>query len=151
LIAGVLNSYLHLLSAIAIGALLYAELSLLFSAVDMYAVRRLAVLHLALIAAGALALITGVLAVVWAESPGFYLRNPSFWIKLAMFFAIVLIAVPPTRHLLDWRRELAGEGNAPHPDDVAHVRRYVVAEAVLFLLIPLAAAVAARGIGIQGG
>ncbi|MEX0960612.1 MAG: DUF2214 family protein [Burkholderiales bacterium] len=150
MLAELLNSYVHMLSVIAVGALLFAELSVFFSAVDMYAVRRLANLHIALVAAGAVALITGILGVVWAESPGFYLRNPNFWIKVALFVAIGLIAVPPTRHLLDWRRELAGEGNAPHPDDVVHVRRYVVAEAVLFVLIPLAAAIAARGIGIQG-
>jgi putative membrane protein len=119
--------------------------------VDIYAVRRLAILHAGLIAAAAVALVTGALAVAFADAPGFYLRNPSFYIKIALFMAIVLIAIPPTRHLLDWRRERVMANNAPHPDDVVHVRRYVVAEAVLFALIPLASVVVSRGIGIQGG
>lgn len=151
MVAEVVNVYVHLLAVIGIGALLYSELTVLFSAVDIYAVRRLAVLHAGLIAVAALALVTGALAVAFAEAPGFYLRNPNFYIKVALFLAIVLIAIPPTRHLLDWRRELVTANNAPHPDDVAHVRRYVIAEAVLFALVPLASVVVSRGIGIQGG
>ena len=70
------------------------------------------------------------------------------YIKLALFVAIGLISIAPTRYMLRWRRD-AAESMLPPPEEVAHVRRYLIAEILLFILIPLFAVLAARGIGLQ--
>ncbi|HZP94238.1 MAG TPA: DUF2214 family protein [Burkholderiales bacterium] len=143
----VLFAYLHFLSVIALGAMLVAEL-LLLSAADALAARRLAWIDLGYLAAAIAALGSGVMRVGWyGKGAAFYLHNPVFWIKLALFVAIGLISITPTRYFLRWRRE-APEGGAPAAE-TAYVRRFVAVEIVLAAFLPLAAVLMARGIGSQ--
>jgi putative membrane protein len=149
--AQVIAAYVHFMAMIALGALLCCELMLLWSAVGAREARRLAIFDLGYLVAAVLVLVSGVLRLTWlGKSPGFYLQNPVFWIKLALFVAIALISIPPTMRYLRWRRAALDAGSAPHPADVTLARRYVVAELVLLAFIPLTAVLAARGIGLQG-
>lgn len=149
--AAVLVAYVHFAAIIALGALLSCELMLLWSAVGAREARRIALLDLGYLIAAILVLASGLLRLIWfGKSPAFYLHNPVFWIKLALFVAVGLISVPPTRRFLRWRRAAMQTGVAPHPEEILLARRYVAAELALFGCIPLAAVLAARGIGIQG-
>lgn len=144
------TAYLHFLSMIALGSLLSAELLLTQSLRETSQVRKLAWIDLGYLIAAVVVLVTGVMRLVWFGKPaGFYLHNPVFYIKLALFVAIGLISIPPTHRMLRWRSE-ARNGTLPHPREVAHVRRYIVTEIALFVFIPLAAVLAARGIGLHG-
>ena len=141
-------AYLHFLSMIALGAALVAEW-LLLSAADAAAARRLAWIDLGYLVAAIAVLGSGIMRVGWyGKGAAFYLHNPVFWIKLALFVAIGLISITPTRYFLRWRRE-GPEGAAPPAAEAAHVRRFVAVELVLAAFLPLAAVLMARGIGSQ--
>lgn len=151
MVAAVLVAYVHFVSIIALGALLCCELILLWSGVGVREAKRLALLDLGYLIAAILVLASGLLRLIWfGKSPTFYLHNPVFWIKLALFVAIGLISIPPTRRFLRWRRAAIEAGSVPHPAEVALAGRYVAVELALLACIPLAAVLAARGIGIQG-
>ena len=146
----VLTVYVHFASVIALGALLCCELLLLWSEVGARESRRLALVDLGYLVAAVLVLVSGLLRLIWFGKPAaFYLHNPVFWIKIALFVAIGLISIPPTMRFLRWRRAALSVGSAPPAEEVAFARRYVMAELVLLAFIPLAAVLAARGIGIQ--
>lgn len=142
--------YLHYIGIIAIAVALVSELLHLEASENLAWVRHLAWVDFAYLAAAILVLVTGVLRLLWyGKGPSFYLHNPFFYIKLALFVAIGLISIAPTRYMLRWRRD-AIASILPPPEEVAHVRRYVIAELAMFILIPLFAVLAARGIGSQG-
>ena len=115
-------------------------------------VKLLARLDILYLIAAVLAVATGVARLVWfGKGAGFYLHNPVFYIKLALFVAIGLISVPPTMQYLRWMRMLRTGSDAVTAEfEVLRARRYVLAELVLFAIIPLLAVLLARGIGIQG-
>jgi putative membrane protein len=146
----VIVAYVHFAAVIALGALLGCELLLLCSEIGAREARQIALLDLGYLIAAILVLVSGALRLGWfGKAPAFYLHNPVFWIKLALFVAVGLISIPPTRRFLHWRRSVLSAGSAPPPEEVQFARRYVAAELALLALIPLTAVLAARGIGIQ--
>lgn len=148
---GALVAYAHYAAMVFIALLLVFELQACVPGLPAARMRYLARVDLLYVAAAVLALATGVLRVVWfGQGAGFYLHNPVFYIKLALFAAVGLLSIPPTLQYLRWMRALKSGGTAfAEPWQVARVRRYLVAELVLFALIPLMAVLMARGIGIQ--
>jgi putative membrane protein len=94
-------------------------------------------------------IISGLALLLWSVQPSaYYLRNPVFYIKLAVFASMLLIAITPARIVAQWHREAAA-GGLPDAASIAFVRRYFTVELVLFLLVPLAASITAQGIGLQ--
>ena len=86
-------------------------------------------------------------ATVAAKGWAYYSVNV-FWAKIATF-----LVVGRSRSSQPWRSS-AGEAHpkqdaafAPTADAIRYVRRYLWAEAVLFLLLPIFAAAMARGYG----
>src|SRR5690606_33441962 len=114
-------------------------------------IRLLARVDLLYMASALVALATGVIRLLWfAKGPAFYLYNPVFYVKIALFAAVGLMSIPPTLQFLRWTRALQGGArNVAEPWQVARVSRYLAAELVLFALIPLMAVLMARGIGTQ--
>jgi putative membrane protein len=142
-------AYLHVVGFVTLASVLLAEALLLSAAVQAREVVRVARLDFCYMLAAVLVLATGLLRVVWfGKGAAFYLHNPVFWIKLALFAAVGLISIPPTMRFLRWKRALS-YAQLPDPRDVAQARRYVFAELSLLPFIPLAAVLMARGIGIQ--
>jgi putative membrane protein len=81
---------------------------------------------------------------------GFYLNNPVFYIKIALFVAVGLISIRPTMQFMRWNRALkTGQERILRDGDIAIARRYIALELVLLAFIPLMAVLMARGIGIQ--
>jgi putative membrane protein len=148
---GALVAYVHYVAMVFIALLLVFELQACVPGLPAARMRHLARVDLLYMAAAVLALATGVLRVVWfGQGAGFYLHNPVFYIKLALFAAVGLLSIPPTLQYLRWMRALRSGGTAfAEPWQVTRVRRYLVAQLVLFALIPLMAVLMARGIGIQ--
>ena len=78
----------------------------------------------------------------------FYVYNWSFWGKMAAFAAVGLLSIPPTMRIIAWRRAAAATGDYAVPEtEIAKVRTFIKAEAAVFALILLFAAMMARGIG----
>lgn len=82
-------------------------------------------------------------AVFAAKGWAYYSHNAFFWAKIGVFVLIGLLSVPPTVAFIRWRRA----GMAPSDDQLAAVRRYMLAELALFALLPAFAAAMARGYG----
>lgn len=76
----------------------------------------------------------------------FYVYSPVFWAKTSAFVALGVLSVPPTMKIIRWRRTaVAGMDTVPD-GEIRSLRAFLKAEAALFLLIPILAAVLARGV-----
>jgi putative membrane protein len=149
--AGALVAYLHYVAMASIATLLVVELMLCVPGLAGNRIRLLARLDLLYMSAAMLALASGIARVIWfGRGIGFYMHNPVFYIKLALFVAVALLSIPPTVQFLRWLRNLdTGTGAAVAEYQVLRIRRYILAELLLFAFIPLMATFMARGIGIQ--
>jgi putative membrane protein len=143
-----LLAYLHYMSIIVLGAFLTAELIVCRPGLRPEQVRLLPRLDMVFFAAAMIALATGLLRLFfYAKGVGFYLPNPAFHAKMALFVAIAVISIVPTMRFLRWRRTLEAGGAAPDAAAVVRVRRLIHVELALLALIPLMAVLMARGIG----
>jgi putative membrane protein len=96
-----------------------------------------------------LVIAAGVARVFWgARAASYYAGQPFFWAKMAVFALIGLISIVPTLRFISWRRRLKTDETAlPDAADVKSVRRLIMVEAHLLAVVPLFAALMARGIG----
>ena len=149
--ASALVAYLHYVAMISIAVILVLEYLACVPGIADNRIRKLARVDLFYMAAAVLALGTGTARVVWyGKGAAFYLHNPVFYIKLALFVAVGLMSIPPTLQYLRWLRSLgSGASNVAADYQVLRVRRYIAVELILFAFIPLMATFMARGIGIQ--
>jgi len=142
-------AYLHSLSMIALASLLILQLLSLDRLNDPQQMQRFMACCVGVVTAAAILLLSGAGMVVWSEKgAAFFLRNPVFYIKLALFAAMLLVSITPARIILQWQRE-AHEGGRPQPASIVFVRRYLIVELILLLVIPLLASMAARGVGLH--
>ena len=149
--ASALIAYLHYVAMMSIAVILVVEYMICMPGMTGTRIRQLARIDLFYMIAAILALGSGAARVVWfGKGAAFYLHNPVFYVKLALFVAVGLISVPPTLQYLRWLRGVkAGAANVAADYQVLRVRRLVLAELILFAFIPLMATFMARGIGIQ--
>jgi putative membrane protein len=96
------------------------------------------------LATGLARMMWGVKGLVW------YSSQPLLLGKIALFAVIWLISAKATRSFGHWARDLAAKGRLPDAAAVDSARRWVLVEAHLILLLPLAAVFVARGLGPTG-
>jgi putative membrane protein len=143
-----LLAYLHYISIVVLGAFLTAELIVCRPGLRPDHVRMLPRLDLVFFVAAMLALATGLLRLFfYAKGVGFYLPNPAFHAKMALYVAVALISIVPTLRFLRWRRTIEAGGAPPDATAITGVRRLLHVELALFALMPLMAVLMARGIG----
>jgi len=107
--------------------------------------RRLGAIDAAYGALAGTVIVFGVSRVVFgANDADFYTGNPVFWLKMASFGTVGLLSIAPTIQYRRWR--LATDG-PPSDADVATARRFITLQLGVFALIPVFAALMARGIG----
>ncbi len=94
-----------------------------------------------------LLIVVGVLRVLYGgKGAEFYMVSPAFWVKMAAFLGVGLLSIPPTVRIIGWGRRAAGEASFAVPaGEVASMRRWFGAQFALFGVIPVAAAMMARG------
>ena len=93
-------------------------------------------------------LVTGIARTLWgAKGAAWYWSNGLLHLKLALFVAIVLMSIKPTRMLRRWRVALRTTGTLPADAEVRAARRWMMIAGHLIALIPLAAVFMARGFG----
>lgn len=149
--ASLLLAGLHHLAVFALFAVLLMELAIcLRKTLAAEDLKRLALLDLHYGALAALVLLAGSLRVLYGgKGPDYYLENLFFWAKMGTFLAIGLISILPTLRILSWRRKLKADAAfAPPAAEFRLVRRALVAELLLFPLLPLFAAAMAQGYGL---
>jgi putative membrane protein len=140
----------HHVLIFSILAVLVMELMIVRPDMTPAQLKRLGRLDLAYgLLAGAI-LIIGFGRVFFGAKPWeFYIYNWVFWAKIAAFVAVGVLSIPPTLGIARWRAALARDASfRPSASEVIGVRRLMHYEAVVFILIPILAAMMARGYGL---
>jgi putative membrane protein len=98
--------------------------------------------------AAAAVLLTGLARTWWGvKGTAWYWHNGLLHLKLTLFIVIVLLSIKPTRMFRDWLQQLRANGTLPAEGEVKTARKWVMWQAHLIALIPLAAVFLARGFG----
>ena len=144
-----LLSYAHILAILTMTVFLASEAALCRAEwLNAAVVERLAKLDIVYGVAAISVLLTGAARVVWgAKGMGWYLSNPLMHVKFTLFVAMGLISIKPTLTFIRWRRALRASGTLPTADEIRATRKWVMVQAHILPLIPLAAMFMARGFG----
>ena len=140
----------HHLAVFAVFGLLLAEVALLRPGLAADRIRQLGTIDSLYGAASVLVIVAGIARVIWgAAGWEYYVANWAFWAKMAAFVLVGVLSAPPTLTVLRWRRELAANpAFSPDAAQVTRLRRFFAGELVAFALIPVFAAMMARGYGL---
>ena len=95
---------------------------------------------------------TGLVRMIGGLEKGtqYYLQNHVFWGKMALLLIILLLEIGPAVTLGRWRRQVAS-GTQPDTAPAGRFARVSYAQAVLVVLMVLAATAMARGVGMSPG
>jgi putative membrane protein len=97
------------------------------------------------IAAG-LVLVTGVARTWWGiKGTSWYWHQPLLHLKVGLFVLVALLSIRPTLMFIRWRKQLNADGTMPPQHEVKTARRWVMVQAHIIAVIPLAAVFLARG------
>ena len=142
-------SYLHFVFAFVLVAAIAAEAWVLRLPIDGRAAQLLLRIDLFYAIAAVGVISAGVArAYFGAKGADYYFAQPFFWAKMATFAVIGLVSIGPTRAFL--RGVKASKTDAAFAvveADSKRIRRLVMIEVHLLALVPLFAALMARGIG----
>lgn len=138
----------HHILVFSLFGVLFGEIVLVRRGVDLATVTRVGRIDLMYGAVAGLIVVVGFARAVFAAKGWtYYSHNLFFHLKIATFVLVGLLSVPPTIAYIRWRKA----GTAPTDAQVAGVRRWLLAELVLFAFIPAFAAAMARGYGEMTG
>jgi putative membrane protein len=138
-----LLALIHHLAAFSLVSILAIEWLLLRPGITATQLRAVGKLDQAYGGLAGLLLAVGFSRTVWgAKGWAFYAGNPVFWAKVGVFVLIGLLSTSPTIALVKWRRT-----GMPTDAQISQVRRWLNAELLLIALLPVFAALMARGIG----
>ena len=113
-------------------------------------VRRLARLDLIYLIAAIAVLATGLARTWWGmKGVDWYWAQPLLHAKVTLFALIGLMSLKPTFAFIRWKRELNATGALPDEVEVRRIRRWIMAQAHLLLVLPLLGAFLARGIWVR--
>lgn len=143
-----LLAYAHFVAILSVVVFLTSEAALCRAKwLNAAVVRRLARVDVIYLAAAVAVLLTGIARTWWGmKGAGWYWHQPLLHLKLTLFVVISLISIKPTMSFLRWRRQLDATGALPDEAEVRSVRKLIMLEAHLMVLIPLAATLLARGV-----
>jgi putative membrane protein len=90
-------------------------------------------------AAAVVVLLTGLARIWWGvKGSAWYWSNGLLHLKLSLFVLVALMSIKPTLMFIRWRRELRASGGLPDPVQVRQARRWVMIQAHVIALVPLA-------------
>lgn len=113
-------------------------------------VRRLARVDLIYLIAAIAVLATGLARTWWGmKGADWYWAQPLLHAKVTLFALIGLMSLKPTFAFIRWKRELNTTGALPDEAEVRRIRRWIMAQAHLLLVLPLLGAFLARGIWVR--
>ncbi|MBV7482045.1 DUF2214 family protein [Bordetella sp. BOR01] len=145
-----LLAWIHYLAIFLMVVAMTAQTVLLRPAMADTVVRRLAIYDRLYLVSAIAVLVTGLLRLMLgAKGAAFYMANPWFHAKIGLFVLIGLCSIPPTLAFLRWNKQARQQaGYVPEGGQIKHARRWVMVEVHLLVLVPLCAALMARGIGL---
>lgn len=142
-----LLAYAHFLAILTLVVFISSEAALCrIEWMNAKIVERLAVVdRIYGIAAGAV-LLTGLARTWWGiKGASWYWHQPLLHLKLGLFIAVGLMSIKPTIMFIRWRKQLRAGGALPSAPEVTTARRWVMIQAHIIAVIPLAAVFLARG------
>lgn len=141
-------AYAHFVAILTLVVFLSSEAALCRPEwLNAAAVHRLARLDLIYLIAAISVLATGVARTLWGvKGVDWYWAQPLLHAKLGGFVFIGLLSMRPTLAFMRWRRALRQGGALPADAEVRSVRRWIMVQAHLLLLLPLAGVFLARGV-----
>lgn len=137
----------HHLSVFTLVGLIAAEFALLRPGLGGRRIGQLARIDAAYGGMAMLVIVIGVLRVIYGASGWeYYVGNHAFWGKMAAFVAVGLLSVPPTIAIRNWVRAARTAPDYEVPAaELARGRWFLHIEVAILALIPVFAAVMARG------
>jgi putative membrane protein len=140
----------HHLLIFAILAVLVMELMIVRPEMSTAQILRVGRLDIAYGALAIAIVVIGFGRVFFGAKPwDFYIYNWVFWAKIAAFAAVGILSAQPTIRLGRWRAAAQKDPTfRPAAAEVASVRQFMHYEAAVFILIPIFAAMMARGVGL---
>jgi putative membrane protein len=143
-------AYAHYIGIGLLVTFLAVETALVRDGMTADHIMRVARIDIGIGAAATLILFAGFGRVLYGlKGPAYYLGSHVFWTKMALFILAALASLPPTIQYLRWRKSLrADPAFRPDAAKVRMVRGHIIAEWVFLALIPVAAVLMARGVGL---
>ena len=143
-----LLAYAHFVAILSVVVFITSEAALCRAEwLNAAVVRRLARVDVIYLVAALAVLATGLARTWWGmKGLGWYWQQPLLHLKLTLFVVIGLISIQPTLAFRRWVRQLDTHGTLPDASEVSRVRRLVMIQAHIMVLIPLAGSLLARGI-----
>lgn len=143
-------AYLHFVAIFLLFALLVLEHQLFNQQLDFKRARSLLRADTAFGIVAGLVLVTGAMrAMRYGKGFDYYLNNSFFHAKIGLFVIVALMSIYPTVTFLKWRPALkAGQVPQLTSTTTRWVKLIIRIELVALLLIPLMAALMARGFGV---
>lgn len=137
----------HHLAVFSLVGVLAAEFALLRPGLSGTRIGQLARLDAAYGALAGLVIVAGVLRVSFGASGwDYYLSNHAFWGKMAAFVLAGLLSIVPTIAMRKWARAAQAEADYTVPArELTNSRRFLHGEMAVLALIPIFAAIMARG------
>jgi putative membrane protein len=150
MIADALAAYAHFVSIFLAVSCLAAELILYRPAMPGAIVRRLRRIDAGYGLAAILMVVTGLLRLFEiGKGSDFYFNNGIFWLKMVLVATVAVLSALPTAHILRLPHKAPEMMVTVDRKAYRRIRTTLWAEAILFALIPLAATLMARGIGLE--
>ncbi|MGO1766100.1 hypothetical protein CAP48_03250 [Advenella sp. S44] len=147
-----LFAFLHHVLAFALVAALAIELVLIKDRISIERARRILRADAIYGASAMLLVIVGFLRVIYFEKGApYYFHSIPFIVKLLLFITVGILSVYPTMTFLSWRKSV-NRGREPvlDPAVIKRIRKLIHYELTCVVLIVLAAAMMARGVGYWG-
>ncbi len=139
----------HHLLIFGLAAVLVVEMMLVRPQMSTADARKVALIDIAFGVLAGLILIVGFGRVYFGlKGPDYYWHNAFFHAKLGAILLVAILSIWPTVRFIRWRAAISrGADFVPPPAEVEKVRRFIHLELVVFFLIPVFAALMARGYG----
>ena len=140
-------AYLHLLAILTMVVFISSEAALCrVQWLNAAVVERLARVDMVYGMAAIAVLATGIARTWWGvKGTAWYWTNPLLHVKLGLFIIVGVISIFPTLTYFRWRKQLAATGALPSDEEVRTARKWVMIQAHIVAVIPLAAVFLARG------
>jgi putative membrane protein len=143
-----LLAYAHFMAAFGLVAALIAELAVFRQTMPLAQFHRLGMIDRWYGTASLLVILTGLARLHWGiQGEAFITHNPVFWTKMSLYVLVGILSITPTVLFIRWKsRKPTDDPIVIDASDYSRVRMLLWLQAVLFIFIPLCAALMTVGV-----
>ncbi len=140
--------FVHFAFIFTLASLLACEVALFAQTISQRTLNRLRVIDRWYGIFAGLVILSGVSLLSFGVKPAsFFIHNPVFWTKMGLFVCVALLSIPMTVRLIRTPDGIGLDDAVTFSDsDFRRLRAFLLAQIVVFVFIPLCAALMANGI-----